>query len=83
MWIAMAIGTLSEIQAAIARLIVWPRSVALLASYLRVQSREWIASLRMIKLLDINGFPVDRVVALRAVVAKPALMRVLVTAGTG
>ena len=65
----MAIGTLSESYAAVPWFVVRAWSVALLASYLRVQSGEWIASLRVIKLLGINRFPLGRVVALRAVVA--------------
>lgn len=51
--------------------------VALLAGYLNVHAGQWIARLRMIKLL--RCFPILEVVAGLALISELALVRILVT----
>ncbi len=77
--IAVAIGTLPKRNACVAGLVVWARRVALFARDLRMQAGQWITRFGVIELLGADRLPVRGVVALRAVVAETALVRVLMT----
>ena len=81
--IGVAIGTFSEGDSRISRLIVRSRRVAFLATHVNVLASERIASLRVIELLYIDRFPVIVVVALQAIGAKPPLVLILVAGNTG
>lgn len=81
MRIGVAIRAFLESQTRITRLVVWTRSMALLASHRSVHACQREASLRVIKLADIQAFPVGVVVALQAVLPEPAFMMILVAGG--
>jgi len=78
MRIGVAIRTLREGNPRVTRLVVRSRGVAFLTSYLGVQTGEWIASFCVIELLNLDGFPVFKIVALQAVCSQPPLVFVLV-----
>ena len=77
----MAIRAVAKRDSDIAGLFVRPRSVALLASDLSMQTRERILRERMIELTDADRLPVAGVVTLQAIGPEPALVLVLMTGG--
>lgn len=83
MRILMAVRTLVEGNARIARLVVGPRSMALGALNLRVQSGQRIARLRVIELRDADRLPLFDVMTLLAGLSEPSVVRILVTSGAG
>jgi len=82
MRIAVAVRTLAERQADVTRLVVRARSMALLASHLRMQPGERVSCLGVIELLC-RLLPVVVVVALKAIRPEPALVRILMARNTG
>jgi len=79
--IGVAIGALAEREPGVARLAVVAGLVALLAFHLRVQARERIAGLTMVKLADRDRLPVGVIVALETVRAEAALVLIFVAGG--
>lgn len=82
MRIAVAVRTLAERQADVARLVVRSRSMALLASHLRMQPGQRVSRLRVIELLY-RLLPVVVVVALKAIGTEPVLVWILMARNTG
>ena len=80
--IGVAVSTLAERNPGVTRLSVRAWRMALLASDLGVQSSQRISRLGMVELLDgCDRFPVGEIVALLAVRAEAALVRIFVTSG--
>jgi len=80
--IVVAVRTLSEGKASVARLSIGSGGMALLALHLQVLSGQGVACLGVIKLLDrCDGFPVGEIVALLAIRAQSSLVRILVASG--
>ena len=75
--ICMAIGALAERYPRITGPAVGARRVTLLARDLPVQSGQWISRLRVIKLANVDAFPLGIVMALQAILPQPALVFVL------
>lgn len=82
MRIAMAVGAFPEGDSRVSRQIVRPGRVALLASDLRVQAGQRVPRLRVVKLGGVDRFPIREVVALCAILSKPAFVSILVTGST-
>jgi len=80
MRIGMAVITFREGKSHVARLLVRPRRMALLALYLCVLSGQGIASLGMIERAR-NIFPVREIVTGRAIRSQPSAMRVFMASG--
>ena len=83
MRILMTLRTLIEWNAYILRLAVRPVGVALGALHLQVQSRQRVACLGMIELADVDRLPIDEVVARKTILAKAALVLILVAGDAG
>ena len=80
--IGVAVSTLAERNPRVTRLSVRAWRMALLASDLGVQSSQRISRPGMVELLDgCDRFPVGEIVALLAVRAEAALVRIFVTSG--
>ena len=78
-WIGVAIVALTEGQTGPPRLVVRSGSVALLASHLRVQSRQRVFGFRVIELRE--ALPVFEIVTTLTVLSQAAVVCVLVTGG--
>ncbi len=76
--IAMAIRTFSELEAPKPRRLVRPGGVALCAWNWRVKPGQWKSCLGMVELG--GGFPIRKVVALRAIWSQPAFVNIFVAA---
>lgn len=83
MRIAVAIGTQTERNPGIARLIVGARSMALFALHFRMQPGQRIPRLRVIEFPNSHRFPVLEVMALSAIRTEPPLVLILVTGNAG
>jgi len=75
--ICVTVVALAERQTLVTRSPAGIGRMALLALYLLVQSGKWIAGLAVIKLSG-SIFPIDEVVALHAILTKPAFVEILV-----
>src|SRR5215469_8504419 len=80
--IGMAVVALAEGETLIARFALGIGRMALLAFHFLVKSSEWIAGLVVIELAG-SVFPVDEVVALNAIRAEAAFVKVLMARGAG
>lgn len=67
--IAMAVRALAERNACVSRFIVRAGRMAFFTRDLHVRTGQWIARLRVIKLLRVDRLPIGRIMALGAVVA--------------
>jgi hypothetical protein len=76
-WIFVAIRAQAKGDAGIARLAIWTTRMTLGALYLRVQPRKRVTRLAVVELADIDGFPVDEVVARLAIWTQASLMEIL------
>jgi hypothetical protein len=82
MRIRVAIRAVAKGESGVARLFVFARKMALLASDFAMQTREWVASLGVVEPTDANGFPVVLVVTLQTAGTKLPLVLVLMACGT-
>jgi len=81
-WIGVAVVALTERQASVSRGAACVRSVALFALHLLVQAGQRVTCLVVIE-LPFCIFPVDKVVALQAILPKAAIVKVLVARRAG
>lgn len=76
--IAVAVRAVAEGNSRVAWLVVWPRSMALLAGNRSVQSSQGIASLGVVELAHVDGLPVVIGMALKTIRSQPSIVLILV-----